>query len=252
MREVSLVKIAFCEDDTYWNKRLRNMAADYAVRHPERSISVSVFSDPEDLLKAAGKIGGFDIYVLDIVMPRMNGIELGMLLRQSGYDGRILYLTSSEEYAIDSFKVKPFNYILKPVSQDTLFAALDEAIESLPMRQEKSLIVKTQENSVKLNYDSILYAELNRRSVAYHLTNGKTVESVSIRTTFAEAMQDLLKDSRFVLCRATMVVNLYHITMIENEALVFRDKQKTYLGKKACRDLRSIWYDFCFNEENAR
>lgn len=246
------MRIAICDDEPLCRTQVFQLTKEYAAQSNNKDISFVQFSTADALLESARKLGGFDIYILDILMPGINGIQLGQQLREFGYDGKIIYLTSSTEFAIDSYKVKAFHYILKPIQKELFFSVLDEALESVAYKKNKSLIVKTKENSVRLSYDSIMYAELSRRTILYHLTNGKTVESTSIRTTFSEAVQELVRDERFTLCGASMVVNLHHITMIENETLVFKDIYKTYLSKKACRDLRSVWYDFWFDGEGSK
>lgn len=246
------MKIAICDDEALCRAEVLAMTQEYSEQHTGQHIEFAAFSHAEDLLEAAKKIGGFDAYLLDIVMPFMNGIELGVELRKRGYDGKIIYLTSSEEYAIDSFRAKPFQYILKPFEKAALWATLDEALESVFAQKHRSIIVRTQESSIKLNLDNILWAELNRRTVVYHLNGGKTVESVQIRTPFPEAVQELTKDSRFILCGASMVVNLQHITAVENEALIFKNTFRAWLGKKACREVRSVWYDYTFDGEGSK
>lgn len=220
------MKIAICDDDALFRAQLEAETACYADKNAHLSISTSSFSNAEDLMEAAARIGGFDIYLLDIVMPCMNGVDLGVSLRKSGYDGRIIYLSSSSEFALDAYRAKAFNYLLKPLSSEDIFAALDEAAASISIRKEKSLIVRTNESSVKLTYDSILYAQLNRRMIHYQLSDGRTVDSILIRTTFSEAVQNLLRDPRFVLCGASIVANLHHITMVERDALLFRNNFK--------------------------
>lgn len=246
------MRIAICDDEELCRTEVLAMTKEYSEQHTGQHIEFAVFSNAEDLLEAAKKIGGFDVYLLDIVMPFMNGIVLGVELRKQGYDGKIIYLTSSEEYAIESFQAKPFHYILKPFERAALWATLDEALESVFTQKRRSIIVRTQESSIKLNLDSILWAELNRRAVVYHLNGGKTVKSVQIRTSFTEAVQELLKDSRFLLCGASMAVNLQHITSVENEALVFKNTFRAYLGKKACREVRSAWFDYAFDGEGSK
>lgn len=245
-----MIKIAICDDLEDCRKELSKIIKDYATVHPELQIDCSVFDYGEDLIATANKIGGFDIYLLDIVMPALNGIDLGSSLRDSGYNGKIIYLTSSQEYAIESFKVKPFNYILKPIEKDKVFAALDEVITALSSKRERSILVKTKEYSIKLPLDDILYAEHCKRVIVYHLTNGKTVESILLRSAFMENVQELLRDSRFVPCGISMVANLHHITMVEKDAIVFKEQFKYYLPKKICADVRSAWYDFWFEEDN--
>ena len=212
-----------------------------------RDVSVSVYENAAQLLDAADRMGGFDIYILDVIMPGLSGIQLGSRLREAGFDGKILYLTSSSEFAIDAFKVQASDYILKPVQATEFTAALDKLISAAAVRKEKSLIIKTKDSSIKLSFDSILYAELIQKTIVYCLLNGKQVESTSIRSTFSEATQELLKDSRFSLCGSGRVVNLSYIVEIDSENLYFKNGTKIYAGRRAVRELRSVWYDFWFN-----
>lgn len=243
------MRIAICDDDSHWRHQILEYTNAYAAANPERGISFTAYEWGSELMDAARKTGGFDVYILDILMHGMNGIELGTRLRQMGFDGKIIYLTSSPEYAIESYRVKAFNYLLKPIRKDLFFAALDDAYSSLAQRKGKGIIVRTKDSSIRVNFDSIEYAELCKRTVIYHLTGGKTLESVSIRSSFSDAVQDLLLDSRFIQCGTSMVANMHHITMVEKDGLLFRNQRKVYLPRKACSDIRSVWYDFYFNEE---
>lgn len=243
------MRIAICDDDGHWRHQILEYTNAYAAANPERGISFTAYEWGSELMDAARKTGGFDVYILDILMHGMNGIELGTRLRQMGFDGKIIYLTSSPEYAIESYRVKAFNYLLKPIRKDLFFAALDDAYSSLAQRKGKGIIVRTKDSSIRVNFDSIEYAELCKRTVIYHLTGGKTLESVSIRSSFSDAVQDLLLDSRFIQCGTSMVANMHHITMVEKDGLLFRNQRKVYLPRKACSDIRSVWYDFYFNEE---
>lgn len=241
------MNIAICDDDKYCREDITQIAEQYKLIHGD--VNYHIFENAENLIESAKKIGGFDLYILDIVMPEMNGIELGSALRELGCDGKIIYLTSSEEFAIDAFRVKAFNYILKPIKKDGFFAAVDEALEAVRKKKEKNLIVKTKEKSIKLAFDRIIHAQLINRAVSYRLTKGETVESVTVRSSFSEAVQELLRDRRFMLCGTSTLLNLQHISSVENEAIVFSDGSKMFLSAKACREIRSAWCDYCFNGE---
>lgn len=242
------MKIAVCDDDTYYRGQLQELTKTYASTNREREITVSTFTHAEQLLESVYKNGGFDIYILDIVMPGMNGIELGRQLRNDGYDGKIIYLTTSDEFAIDSYSVDTFNYILKPWDNDHFLSTLERAVCSISDRKEKHIMVKTKESNVKLNLDAITHAELSKRCVIYHLTSGRIVESTTLRTNFAEAMQPLVSEKRFIFCGASTVANMHHITEVENEAVIFSCGEKIFFSKKICRDIRTAWLDFCFSE----
>lgn len=179
------MRIAICDDEAICLSQVAAVADEY---NKDKGISFDTFSHPEDLLEAAEKIGGYDIYILDVIMPSLNGIELGLKLRDAGYDGKIIYLTSSEEYSLDAFRVKAFDYIIKPIRKEAFYKAVDEAVSAISQKKDKTLLVKAKERSVKLTYDSIMYAEFNKRVISYYLVGGRVVESMTVRTTFSQAM----------------------------------------------------------------
>lgn len=244
------MRIALCDDDARYRTQLFSLMNEYAISNPDKEIIFSIYESAEELLNVVEKTGNFDLYILDIVMNGMNGIDLGLKLRRMGHDDKIIYLTSSIEFALDAFKARAYHYILKPIKKEEFFSILTETAELIAAQKEKSFPVKTKEGTVKLNFDNILYAELCRRVITYHLLNGGSIDSITIRTPFAEAVQDLLYDKRFALCGAGMIVNLHHITSVKNELILFKNTHKVYLSKKSCRDIRSVWYDFWFDKEN--
>lgn len=245
------MRIAICDDDAHCREEILCMVNEYIAGSDRRS-SVTVYERADTLLDDVLRFGGFDIYILDIIMPGVNGIHLGVELRKHDYIGKILYLTSSREYAIDAFQAKASEYLLKPVEKNKLFVALDDAIQTISNRKEKSFIVKTRERSIKLGLDSILYVGLYNKTIIYHLVDESAVESTSIRTTFSDAIVELLLDGRFVLCGNSVAVNLYYITMAETDTLFFRNGSKLYIGKRAGREVRSAWTDFWMSGEGSK
>jgi len=243
------MRIAICDDEAPSRAATLDIAHDYSEERKDKSIVFEAFSSPEALLDAVREKGGFDVYVLDIVMPGMNGIKLGQVLRSEGHEGKIIYLTSSDEHALDSFRVRAFDYVLKPITKEVFYSFMDEALSSINVKRDKVLLVKTKEDTARISFDSILYAELKGRAVVYHLKEGRTVISTTLRIPFTEAVGELLSDKRFALCGASMAANLGRITSVETEGIVFDGTESVFLGKKACRELRSVWSNYWINSE---
>ena len=243
------MKIAICDDDASCMQQVLAVVNDYMADPKAIPLSFVSFTNSHDLLEAADKNGGYDIYILDIVMPGMNGIQLGLKLRNANHDGKIIYLTSSEEYAIDSFQVKAFHYIIKPIKKDVFYRTMDEALQSISIKKDRSTVVKTKQAAVRVRYDDILYVELCKRVLVYHLKNGTAVESVHIRTTFSEAVAELAQDRRFTPCGASMLINLNHVAAVAVESLTFEENTTLHLSKKTCRELRTLWNDYWLSEE---
>lgn len=240
-----------CDDDKECRKEVTQLVKEY-IQQSGRSIDLTVYENGMDLLADARRTGSFDVYILDILMPLLNGIDLGIQLRELDTDSKIFYLTSSPDYAIRATKARVWAYLLKPVKKEELFPALEEALSVLSEKREKGMVVKTSQSSIRVSFDSILYAELNKKSIHYHLTNGKVIQSSSIRTGFSEAVQEMLRDSRFFMCSTSMVINLYHVDEINNDALTFQNGKTIYLSRQVNRELRSIWSDFWMNQEGCK
>lgn len=243
------MKIAICDDDLLCRQQVTAAVQGY---FGSRDVALSVFSGSNALLEEAGRVGGFDLYFLDILMPEISGIQLGMRLRQMGDEGKIIYLTSSPDFALDAFRAMATDYLLKPVNRESIAAVLDRILPAVSARKNKSLILRTKENNIHISFDTIVYTELVKKTVVYHLLGGRQVESMSIRSTFSEAMQELLRDNRFALCGSSRMVNLHQIAELNTEYLVFKSGESLHIGKRASRSLRSAWYDFWFEGESCK
>ncbi len=198
-------------------------------------------------MEDAKQNGFHDAYILDVMMPGRNGIELGQALRDMGFKGKILYLTASEDYAIDAFKVRAYNYILKPIKADNFFHALDDAFDISSTQVSSDIIVKSTQGNIRMNPEDIQYACLDKRAIAYFLTDGQSIHSRSIRVPFAEAVQDLLQEPFFALCGASIAINLQHIRVIEDNSVTFQNNEKLFIPKRAVKTLLSEWKSFLAN-----
>lgn len=238
------MNIAICDDDIQSCKMLHLLLREYASQNNIADLSVSIFVDGNDLLDDIQEGECFDICILDILMPAVSGIDLGVKLRDSGYNGIIIYLTASKDYALDSYKVKAFNYILKPIVPDALYSTLDDAMASISTKTDRSIMVKTKDGNVRITTNNILYVELCKRILVYHLDDGSTLESIYIRVPFTEATKELLEDKHFVQCGAGNVINISKVTMVGSEEIVFDQSYNAFFSKKICNEIRTAWMNY--------
>ncbi len=239
-----MVRIAVCDDEEEQRTIAVKFAEEYAESTGDENILISSFFSGKQLLNAVAEYGCFDIYILDVVMPSMSGIELGMELRKQDADGKIIYLTQTPEYGANSYLAGAFFYLLKPVDKDKLFQVLGSAVAQIRRRKQKRVLVKTSEQTAMLSFDDIVCVELSRRSLVWTLVSGEQIRSTTVRTSFLESVDSLLQDERFFACGASLAVNLYHVTSVEKDGVVFKNKRKLYVPKAACGAIRSKWLDF--------
>lgn len=201
--------IALCDDDALQMQLVHEQLDNYLSL---RGIAgeIQEFNNGQALLNAMYE-EHFDIYLLDIVMPPLDGIVLGMQIRKSDEKGIIVYLSSSPDFALKGYKVKAASYLLKPVPEDELFHVLDDVFKTISEQNTENLMVKTQNGTSIFLLDHILYVEQTARAPHYHLKDGSCIVGVTIQTSFRDTMHVLLTDKRFYLCGASFILNLHNI-----------------------------------------
>ena len=115
-----MLRIGICDDNREDIDRIKRLAVRFSAEHPEIPVQIQVYDLPYDLLDDIEKTGGFDLYLLDVVMPHMTGVNLARRIRERKERAEILFLTVSREYAVDAFSVKASGYLIKPVRKRTL------------------------------------------------------------------------------------------------------------------------------------
>lgn len=206
--------VAVCDDDPGDLRAVSAYLEAYFRARPALSGQLYPFSSGAALLEAAQARDGFDLYLLDVVIPDPDGIRTGLDLRARGDRGEIVYLTSSREYAVESYDARALSYLLKPVDREKLFTTLDRAAENRARSRAETVLVRTPHGPRQIPLDQILYAERVGHIMRYTCTGG-TVDSSTLRGSFQEAAAPLLADSRFFLCGASLVFHLRHVRGVE-------------------------------------
>ncbi len=244
-----MLKVALCDDEAEQRAALGDMLAEYAAARPALTVKLSVFSSGRELMNAVEESGPFDIYLLDVVMPELSGIGLGVRLREADAGATIIYLSVSPEYAVDSYSARAFYYLIKPSEPARLFQVLDEAVAAREKRRTACVTVKTQDGLHLVRLDELLFAELSGRSIRYHLVNGETVESTTVRGSFQEAAAPLLADPRFFLCGASYAANLFYVTAVEHGHFLMDGGKCVPLSRALYAQARQRWQDYWLDSD---
>ena len=242
-----MLRIAVCDDEEQYVQQTANFVQEYLRRHPELSGQVHTFQRGQELLCQVEEDGGFDLYLLDIIMPGLNGIQTGQQLRELGNGGEIIYLTTSSDYAVDSYSVRAFFYLLKPIEQERLFEVLDAAVKKLSHRRQKAVLITTREGPRRILLDQILYVERVGRSLRYYCSNG-TVDSMSLRVTFHTAVEPLLADPRFFQCGSSFAFNLRHVAGVKGQELLLDNGGFVAIPRASVPSLKNAWGSFWLEE----
>ena len=239
-----MLHIAICDDEQNQLVLTEALLRAYHELHPELDLRVDTFTSGAALLEHLRINGSFEIYLLDVLMPDSNGIDLGLKIRTVDQGGHILYLTTSPDYAIDSYLTKASRYLLKPIKKDVLFSALDDSIENWMREHQTFVTMKTRSGLQRLAIRRVVYGELVGHCVRYHLADGTVLESMSVRTSFREAVAAFLEHERFVLCATSFFVNLSFIDMIEPAGLKLVGGGTVPLSRPMRTEVTNRWLDY--------
>jgi DNA-binding LytR/AlgR family response regulator len=152
-----MLKVAIVDDD----KRLAHKTEEYLLSYQKNTIETEVYFSPVKLLKAMEE-NTYDIYVLDIEMPDMNGVELATAIRERDQQAMIIFLTSHTGYMKDVFKVHTFDYLVKPVTQEKVHELLERALNYL---NQDTFTIRFNARTRTIPQMNIFYIEKKVRKV---------------------------------------------------------------------------------------
>ena len=180
----------------------------------------------------------YDLYILDIEMPGMNGLKLAKSIREKDSRALFVFLTSYTRYMKDVFDVVTFDFIEKPISEEKLLQILERAATYLNITsQHFSFGYRASRYSLK--YDRILYIEKKGRQALIH-----TFEDVYKTNMTLEEIWKQLNPKSFVHIHSSYIINLYNLDRKDNEIAIMRNGEKLHITKGYRRELAMRHYEF--------
>ena len=244
------MRIAVCDDEKPYREAVTGLVQSYIQTKPEQSFTLFSFSSGKELINYVDENGSFDLYILDVIMPNMNGLQLASYLRSRGDHGMIIYLTSSPDFAVDSYNVEAFYYLLKPIGEQQFFQIMDKAVTFFRQAEQDVVLIKTPRSSRAIPARNIRCAARAGRCVCYELTDGTTIESVTFNDKFQNAVASLLDHNGMLLIGSSYVVNLYYVEEITKSDLMLSGGRRIRIPRNTYELVKSEWADFWLNGGN--
>jgi len=233
------MNIAVCDDERDYAQSIAAMIAD---RFEGRDVRCEMFASGADLLAAVQSGTRFDAVLLDILMPGLSGMETAKSLCEGGSAAKIIFLTSTSEYAVESYAVDAYYYLLKPVDRGALWRLLDkirETAQALPKR----LAIKTQVGYMNLELDRIEYVEIVGRTLRWGLTGGEVVLSAG-RMMDIEA--ELLGHPSFIKPHRSYIVNMANIEVLNPYGLKTRSYRPIPISRSVYQQIKDAYIRYSF------
>lgn len=210
-----MIRLAYCDDDSALLEQLSALLADYGAQAADAP-DCTAFHSPVELLAQIEQGMRYDVLLLDILMPGLNGIETAKEIRQYDNSCRIIFLTSSAEFAVESYVVGAYYYLLKPVQQQSLFPLLDKVLADCRKAQQNNLILRCKNGLTRIELDRLEYCEVLGRTLVFHLTDGTVTESSG---SMDELEKQLAGCPNFLRTHRSFLVNMEQIRSISYRSI---------------------------------
>lgn len=236
-----MLRLCICDDRKEDINSVKALIARFSERYPEHPVQASYFDNAYDLLEALQESGGYDLYLLDIIMPHMSGIELAEKVRQRGERAKLLFLTTSREHGIEAIGVKASGYLIKPIREQAFFDAVLFCIEELAPENHPYFVVKT-----KLGLTRVQLSELMRIESFNHIRELTLQSGDKLETTLKlSELKEMLKDySCFISPHRAYLVNMEYIRGINNNSILMTDGRQIPVSKKLYADMKMLYLEY--------
>ena len=240
--EVEHLRIAICDDDHRDLLQIASLLESY--RHESKAeLTYASFQNAIELLVSIEN-ADYDVLLLDVLMPGVSGMQVAREIRESNSRIQIVFLTSSPEYAVESYSVRAHYYLLKPASEEKLFPILDRLLDNFK-KPEDALCIKTQSSVFSLPYVKIEYIEVIAKKLYFYLTDNGTRE---VTGRLADFEQALLKRPGFIKVHRSYLVNLEWVQELRQGELITVSGQRVPVSRAAYTQVRTTYTKFLFSE----
>ncbi|MGB5823718.1 MAG: LytTR family DNA-binding domain-containing protein [Proteocatella sp.] len=229
-----MIRIGICDDEKIICNEIESMLLDYE-KETDNSINIDVFYSGEGICDCIKKGMVFDIIFLDIELEKMNGVQVGNIIRREIKNEitQIVYFSWKHEYAMELFQNRPFDFIIKPVSQEKISSIMNKYI--------------------KLHIDNKIFFEFDFRKSKYRLRFGEIIyfeshnRKIKIKGTFGENeyyekltnVMEMLPDKDFIQIHKSIIVNYLYVAKYSYEEVALSNGEILPISQKFRSEVRA-------------
>lgn len=173
----------------------------------------------------------YDVVLMDIQMPDMDGMETSRKLRELDDGVALIFVTNMAQFAVEGYEVGALYFMVKPITYANFSLKLSRALRSVEMNRSRNVRIPCADGIKVVNADSIHYAEVFDHRVILHMTDGELEMYGSL-----VKLESLLPPGQFVRCNSCYLVNLKHVTAVR-ESAIFLGETVLKISRSKKKDL---------------
>lgn len=233
------MRIAVCDDDERDISHMGELIAEYQ-RNRKETIMCRYFTNSTDFLCEL-RGGEYDLVLLDVLMPGVSGIQAAEELRERDKSVRLIFMSASPEFAVESYRVGAYYYLLKPIEKNSFFALLDKIGGELSAQAEQGFVLKSREGVVRIAFSGLAYVEVINKIVYFHLADGAVRETTA---TLADFEEKLLSRPEFRKTHRSYLVNLRYIQAMDIKGVMMKNGHCIPVSRKRRGQIQDAYMRF--------
>ena len=229
------MRLAICDDNKLERNLLHTLLQRYFLEtsvHCEFTLydrGVTLYYDVKEGIE-------YDIIFLDLFMSDSFGMNVAQKLRELSYRGKIIFCTTSADYALESYNVYAAGYIVKPYGIADIKRTLDRF---LPEFQSDSYQIKQRSRIIYIPLNEIMYVESDNTKCILHQTENRTY----VLYKKLKEIEEELNDQRFLRCHQSYLVNMNYIREA-NDVFLLRNGEEILIRQKSKKEIHQKFLEY--------
>ena len=240
-----MIQIAICDDEKQILDEVSGYIKNYAENKNNLDIEVFRFDSARTLISTLEDGKSFDIFVLDVYIGDEMGTALAKNIRKRGIESPIVFLTTSVEHAPQGYETGTLRYLIKPLSPEKFYEAMDAALLQAEKLQSKLIRFKTENGIESINASNIVYSEAHDH---YQYLKKDDGEEIKIRMTVTELFTILSKYGGFVRVGSAYIINLRHIKNVSRTDVCLYNNVSIQIPRGKYSEIKNAFWNFQYEE----
>ncbi len=242
-----MIEIALCDDNAEDIEAAKSFAEQFVSEHADFPMRFSAFTSAAELLKQIKTGSSFELFILDVIMPKMSGIQLAETIRSRGIHAEIIFLTISRDYAVDAFSVSACGYLLKPLIKENFDKIMLRTLSKLTRENGTGLAVRTKGGIWRIPLHKIVMIESFNHIREITTTDNSVFETSA---TLSELFEQLDGHSNFIMPHRAYIVNLDNSVGIVRYEMLMLGNRRIPIPKNQFAAVRNIVQNYFFKRKS--
>lgn len=241
------MRIAICDDSSDQVEKIKSEVQTFLSSKKDIEAEIFTFDKSFDFLGSQEK-QPFDIALLDICMPGILGTDVAREIRKRKDKTEIIFLTTSEDFAIEAFSLKAIHYLLKPYTYKEFEEAMSRALTKIGESAKKTITLTCVNGVNTISISDIEYIECFSHNLVIYLKE----ESIEVRKTLSALYDELnkLSPNQFAIIAKGFIVNFKQVKILNKNGITLSSGKELPVSDRLFSTVKEAYFDYRFEEEN--